>query len=119
MLQALPGTDLERFDRIRARMDDPTFHERLSRCDAPEETASILIADEAGFDGFHMEECQAPNFFCSCNREKMGAVVRTLPIPERMELVQKKEPVKINCQFCNRHYELSIDECIAAWNRKS
>ncbi|MDD3275594.1 MAG: Hsp33 family molecular chaperone HslO [Kiritimatiellales bacterium] len=43
---------------------------------------------------------------------------RTLPIPERMELVQKKEPVKINCQFCNRHYELSIDDCIVAWNRK-
>jgi len=119
MIQALPGTDLERFDRIRARMDDSAFRERLSRCAAPEEAASILIADEPGFDGFYMEKCSAPRFFCPCNREKMGAVVRTLPIPERMELVQKKEPVKINCQFCNRHYELSIDECIGAWNRKS
>ncbi len=118
MLQALPGTDLERFERLRRRMDEPAFRERLNRCDTPEETASILIADEPGFDGFYMEDCPAPRFFCPCSRKKMEAVVRTLPIPERMELVQKKEPVRINCQFCNRHYELSIDECIAAWNRK-
>jgi molecular chaperone Hsp33 len=118
MIQALPGTDPERFDRIRARMDDPAFRERLSRCDAPEDAASILIADEPGFDGFYMEECSAPRFFCPCTREKMGAVVRTIPIPERMEMVQKKEPARIQCQFCNRHYELSVDECIVEWNRK-
>jgi molecular chaperone Hsp33 len=118
MIQALPGTNMERFDRIRRRMEEPAFRKKLAAATACETLLAELILDEPEFTGFHQETCPAPRFFCPCNHEKMEAVVRTLPIPERMELVQKKEPVKINCQFCNRHYELTIYECIAAWNRK-
>lgn len=115
MIQALPGTDLEHFERVRRQMEGPAFRDLLSRETDCETLARTLVPDSSGL---HIETCPAPRFVCPCSREKMKAVVRTLPIPERMELVQKKEPVKINCQFCNRHYELSIDECIAAWNRK-
>ncbi len=118
MIQALPGTDLDRFDRLRRRMDTPGFRKQLGDTATAETLAAVLTAGESRFTGLHAETGPVPRFFCPCNREKMEAVVRTLPIPERMELVQKKEPVKINCQFCNRHYELSIDECIAAWNQK-
>ena len=123
MIQARPDTDLERFDRIRRRMDAEAFRELLSHdSDVDsyfEEIAKALIGGEAGFEGLHMETCPAPRFQCTCSREKMAAVVRSLPIPERMELVKKKEPVGIQCQFCNEHYELSIDECIVAWNTKT
>jgi len=118
MIQALPGTDLARFDLIRRRMEEPAFREQLALATDCETLAGLLAVGESGFTGLHCEPGPAPRFFCPCNREKMEAVVRTLPIPERMELVQKKEPVKINCQFCNRRYELTMDECIAAWNRK-
>jgi len=118
MIQALPGTDLDRFDRIRRRMDSPAFRKLLGGTTGLEALAEALTAGEAGFSGLHMDCSPAPRFFCPCNREKMEAVVRTLPIPERMEIVQKKEPVKIICQFCNKRYELTIDDCIAAWNRK-
>ena len=37
---------------------------------------------------------------------------------ERMELVKAKENIGIRCQFCNERYELTIDECIIAWNTK-
>ncbi len=116
MIQALPETDLESFDIIRRQMEEPAFREQLARETDCKTLARTLVPDSADL---HIETCPAPQFVCRCNREKMEAVVRILPIPERMELVQKKESVKINCQFCNRHYELSIDECIAAWNRKN
>lgn len=118
VIQALPGTDLERFDRIRRRMDESAFRERLARETTCEQLALSLVNDEPDFTGLHMETGPSPQFVCPCSREKMEAVVRTLPIPERMEIVQKKEPLKISCQFCNKRYELSIDDCIAAWNRK-
>ena len=118
MIQALPETGLERFDRIRRRMDSPEFRRLLGSGNGAGEIAGSLVDGEDGFSGLHMDSAPAPRFFCPCSRDKMEAVIRTLPIPERMELVQKKEPVKINCQFCNKRYELTIDECIAAWNRK-
>jgi molecular chaperone Hsp33 len=115
MIQALPDCDLERFERIRQRMDHPAFRDLLSQTAEPEKAAAVLTADEPGFEGFHMETCNEPRFVCSCSKEKMSAVVRTLPIPERMEIVKKKEPLTIQCQFCNERYTLSIDDCVAAW----
>ena len=122
MIQALPNTDLVRFDRLRQRMDDPIFRELMGHGSASEsyfeQIARALIGDEAGFEGVHMEACPAPQFKCTCNKEKMTAVVRSLPIPDRMELVKAQENIGINCQFCNAHYELTIEECIVAWNTK-
>ncbi len=119
MVQALPNTDLERFDRIRRRMDDPDFRDLLGRTSDFEEIAKVLVDGEEGLAGIQKEVCPEPKFQCTCTREKMATVVRSLPIPERMELVKKGESVGIQCQFCNDHYELSIDECIVAWNKKN
>ncbi|MEN7972968.1 MAG: Hsp33 family molecular chaperone HslO [Verrucomicrobiota bacterium] len=123
MIQALPNTDLERFERIRQRMNEPGFRELLGHASAAEgyfeQIAKALIGDESGLEGIQMETCPVPRFQCSCSKEKMAAVVRSLPIPERMELVKKNEPVGIQCQFCNERYELSIEECIVAWNTKA
>ncbi|MCF7864456.1 MAG: Hsp33 family molecular chaperone HslO, partial [Kiritimatiellales bacterium] len=121
-IQALPNTDLERFDRIRRRMDDSVFRDLLGHdSDADgyfEQIAKALMGDEPGYEGLHVETCPAPKFQCTCNRDKMTAVVRSLPIPDRMEIVKKGENVGIQCQFCNERYELTIDECIVAWNQK-
>jgi molecular chaperone Hsp33 len=123
MIQALPNTDLERFDRLRRRLDDPGFRELISHESASEgyfeQIASALIGDEDGYEGIQKEECPAPRFKCTCNREKMAVVMRSIPIPERMELVKAKENIGIRCQFCNERYELTIDECIVAWNQKA
>jgi molecular chaperone Hsp33 len=122
MIQALPDTGLERFDRIRKQMDTAGFRELLGHESESEryveQIAKTLIGDEAGFAGIHMEVCPAPRFQCTCSREKMGAVLRSIPIPDRMTIVKRNEPVGINCQFCNERYEMAIDECITAWNKK-
>lgn len=119
MIQALPDSDLKRFERIRTRMEEPAFREQLTQFGTPEETAAFLADGEADYHGLHMEECHPPQFSCPCSKEKMGAVVRTLPIPERMEIVKKGEPLSVQCQFCGERYNLSIDDCIAAWNEKN
>jgi len=118
MIQALPNCDLERFGRIREKMNEPALRDLLRHENHVETIARALVSDESDFEGLHMEAGISPQFVCPCDRKKMSAVVRTLPIPERMELAQKKEDVEIRCQFCNTLYALTIDDCIAAWNEK-
>jgi molecular chaperone Hsp33 len=122
LIQALPNTDLERFDRIRRRMDEAGVRDLLAHVSESssyfDEIVQALVAAENGYEGLHMEACSAPQFKCTCSKEKMAAVLRSIPIPDRMTLVKRKEPVGINCQFCNKRYELTIDECIVAWNKK-
>lgn len=123
MIQALPGTDLERFDRIRTKMDDHGFRELLGHESASEayfeQLAKALIGDEPGYAGIQVESCPLPKFECTCSKQKMAAVLRSIPIPDRMTMVKRNEPVGISCQFCNERYELSIEECIVAWNKKA
>ena len=83
-----------------------------------EQIATTLVGGEAGYDGIHMETCPVPRFECTCSRDKMGAILRSIPIPDRMTIVKRNEPLGISCQFCNERYVLTIEECIRAWNQK-
>lgn len=121
-LHALPGTTMERFDRLRRRLEDGAVRELMSR---EAETDSLLenvlhrLAEgEAEPLRIEYHEAPVPVFRCTCSRQKMGAVLRALPIPERMDMVQKKEDVAINCRFCGQRYVLTVDDCIRAWNTK-
>ena len=122
MLQALPDCDLERFDRVRKRLDSPEVRLALGTEAAPEAQAqsiiAALVADETDFDGVQMDAAHAPHFACTCTAEKMGSVIRTLSIADRMEVVKKGESLHIKCQFCNTDYELTIEDCIKEWNTK-
>ncbi|NLX26431.1 MAG: Hsp33 family molecular chaperone HslO [Lentisphaerae bacterium] len=122
MIQALPGTDLERFDRIHQRMEGAGFRELLgheSEADGYfEQIAKTLVGDETEFDGIYMEVCPPPRFACTCSKAKMDAVLRSIPIPDRMTIVKRNEPLGIHCQFCAERYEMTMEECIAAWNTK-
>ncbi|WP_372799318.1 Hsp33 family molecular chaperone HslO [Pontiella sp.] len=122
MIQALPNTDLERFERIRYHMGDFGFRDLLGHESAAdsyfEQIAKVLVGQEPDYKGVHMEACPPPKFKCTCSREKMYAVLRSIPIPDRMTMVKRKEPVGINCQFCSKHYKMTINECIVAWNQK-
>jgi redox-regulated HSP33 family molecular chaperone len=104
-------------------MDDNGFRELLGHESASEgyfeQIAKTLIGDEPGYEGIQMEAGPTPKFACTCSKEKMSAVLRSIPIPDRMEIVKAKQPVGISCQFCNTRYEMSIDECIVAWNTKA
>jgi molecular chaperone Hsp33 len=122
MIQALPNCDLTLFDRVRNRLESPEFRALISNSlltDDLSKASSILTEGETGFEGVYSETASTPRFSCTCSKEKMEAVLRTIPIPERMELVKENKPVEIRCQFCNRLHTLSIEECIAAWNRKT
>ncbi len=122
MIQALPNTDLERFERILFHMGNFGFRDLLGHESAAdsyfEQIANTLVGDEPGYKGIHMEALPAPRFKCTCNREKMYAVLRSIPIPDRMTMVKRKEPVGISCRFCNKRYNMTINECIVAWNQK-
>ena len=122
LLHALPGCDLARFDRLRTRLAGEaarSFLGRETESDSLlENVLHQLVEGEAGPGQLAYEAAPAPFFRCNCNRQKMGAVLRALPIPERMDMVKRKEDITINCRFCGERYVLTIDDCIRAWNTK-
>ncbi len=123
MVQALPGCDLERFERVRRRMEGETFRRLLQEPGAADDgfgrVVEVLTEGESGYAGLEVTAGPSPRFACTCSMEKMAAVVRSIPIPERMSMVKRDEDVSIRCHFCSTKYTLTIADCVAAWNDRS
>ena len=64
---------------------------------------------------FHQEEIRlfssnTLEFYCSCSRERTGAMLLTLGKPEVLEVLELEGDVSVTCEFCNQHYRFdSID----------
>jgi molecular chaperone Hsp33 len=120
MIQALPSCDLSNFDIIRRRMEGAPFKKAVQRSDIVDDgfgqVVGVLVEGQDLYSGLEVKKVATPYFKCTCSQEKMAAVVRSIPIPERMNMVKRNEDVYINCQFCATKYKLTIAECIAAWN---
>lgn len=121
LLQAMPGCDLVRFQRLRDQLYTPQPRALMARREESdnlvENILRAIVREESSEPQIRLRAATPPFFRCACNREKMGAILRALPYGDRMDIVQKNEPVVVNCQFCRERYELGIEECIRAWNQ--
>jgi molecular chaperone Hsp33 len=52
-----------------------------------------------------------PSFHCSCTREKVGNMLKTLGKPEVDSMLEELGTVAINCDFCGQHYEYDKVDC--------
>lgn len=122
MIQALPDCDLDIFERLRKKIEDKEIYELLIN-DKNKNSVDLifkeLIRNEDSYISHGYNKESAPIFGCTCEvEEKFEAVLKSLPIPERMEIVREKNPLKINCEFCKKTYEISLEDCIKYWNKK-
>lgn len=60
--------------------------------------------------GVRMALPQALSDACSCNEERLRGTLQGLSDEGLRELVEPDGTLSINCQFCNRHYAIPIDE---------
>jgi len=80
-----------------------------------------LPADQLLFRLFHetgvrMEEPLSLRDACTCNKERLIATLKSMPDAELRELVEEDGTLSIDCQFCNRHYSIAIDDVTGAPN---
>ena len=120
MIQALPNCDLNIFENIRKKMENDSFANHLKIKGSQnilEGVIDELVKDEKDYRSFTIGSKITPKFVCNCSsEEKFSVVLKSIPIPERMEIVKENNPLKINCEFCKKTHEVTIKECIKYWN---
>ena len=52
-----------------------------------------------------------PQFFCSCNREKVGNMLKMLGRAEVDDALAELDHLGINCDFCGKHYDFDKVDC--------
>lgn len=120
LIQALPGCDLNRFEAIRIRLQAPEVRDLLRHPNASDNYFEVLLNTlvEPVWSRpiVHLSDCGRPRFVCTCTQEKMVAVLRAIPEPERAAILKTKEELVVHCQFCRSRYMLTTQDCRAAWH---
>ena len=49
-------------------------------------------------------------FQCNCSKERVEKAVISIGSNDIQEMIDDKEPVEVNCHFCNEHYMFSVEE---------
>lgn len=119
LLQAMPETDLRRFDAVRQRLHADELRARLATASAAdtqfEELLNALFLPWGGPGEIELEAGPRPRWFCTCNEDKFKFSLRMLPAADRADILEKGEPVTVRCDFCNRSFAFSPAECRTLW----
>ena len=113
IIQALPGCSEEAIAAIEERINNlPAFSTLLAENRSPTDIMQQL------FDGF---ECSPPEsiplgFRCSCSRQQVAGVLKSLGQQELAELAEKGETVEVICEYCRQAYQFSPEEFDASGN---
>ena len=114
LLQAMPGCDPERFDRMRNLLMTQEAGAAISnRSVAPElRLRSLLqwICESASPVEAAVVPAAPARFECSCSPERMRDTARRMLGREDFEKLLTENPdPKVRCQFCGREYHLGAE----------
>lgn len=73
---------------------------------SPEEILTILL------DGFDVEftDTMPVQYFCNCSKQRVEKALISLGKKELQEMVDGGENIEVNCHFCNKNYEFTVDD---------
>ena len=60
--------------------------------------------------GVTMETPQALDDRCTCNQERLVETLKQMPDDSLREMTEADGTLGIDCQFCNRHYDIAIED---------
>lgn len=113
-IQALPGCDLEVFDKLRTNLERGRPRDLLSNPPGHDNwfEAIIMAVSEGVTDAPREQivECPTPEFRCNCSPEKMLGAVKTLPPDQRKDVLEKGEDLVVTCHFCNTKHALTVSD---------
>ncbi|SDB99649.1 molecular chaperone Hsp33 [Paraburkholderia lycopersici] len=109
LLQKLPGDggivphqgehDLDTWERV------CTLGGTLTRDEMLKEDGETLFRRLFWQENVRHFEPLAPQFQCSCSREKVGAMLKMLGREEVDSVIEERGHVEIHCDYCNQRYE--------------
>lgn len=103
---AMPATeDQDGWNRMQILADTVRTEELLS---LPAQQVLGRLFWQEPLHAFDGRECR---FACSCSREKVAAMLRTLGREEIDETLAEQGAVDVNCEFCNRGYRFDAVDC--------
>lgn len=85
----------------------------LEAGNTPEQMLKILL------DGFDIEftDKMPVQFFCNCTKSRVEKALISVGKKELKSMIEDGKAIEVNCHFCNRDYEFTVEELEAMYRK--
>jgi len=114
VVQKMPTSDADEFDRVAARFREATVGKFLESSDRLEDFRELLRVPD-----LESVESTPLRFRCGCTYEKIRAVVATLPLAEISAILDRGEAQRVVCHFCGETFAVRHEDLLEIFEKKS
>ena len=107
IVQLMPFVDDDVVDRLEANIKKiSSVTSMLDKGMTPEEILEEVL------DGFEVEvkDTMPAQFYCNCTKERVEKAIISSGKKDIQEMIEDGKPIEVNCHFCGKSYEFSVEE---------
>ncbi len=107
IIQLMPGVSEDVIDELEKKLSSiRPVTEMMQDGMSPED----ILRDILGGFGLEIKERLGTSFHCGCSKEHVARALISMGKGELQSMIDDKEPVTVNCHFCNTDYTYTTDE---------
>ncbi len=114
IIQLMPFADDTIIDKLEAnlsQMDSVT--KLLDAGNTPEQMLEQILA---GFD-IEFTDKTPTGFYCNCTKDRVEKAIISIGKKDINEMIVAGEDIEVNCHFCNKNYNFTVDELQKMYKR--
>ncbi len=107
ILQLMPGADESVISALEQRLAEiKSITSLLDEGLTPEDILTRLLGDM----NLEIMDKIPAQFYCNCDKHRVERAIVAIGENDLQELISDGQPVDVCCDFCNTHYEFSVDD---------
>ena len=107
IIQLMPFTSDEVIDRLEAKLSEvKSVTTMLDGGMTPEQILEELL----GEFGLEINDTLPTRYHCSCSRERIEKALISIGKKDLQAMIDEGEPIEVGCQFCDKKYQVTVDE---------
>jgi molecular chaperone Hsp33 len=107
IIQLMPFAEEEVIDKLEKKIGEVSAITNLLDQDM---TPEMILEHILGEFGLEIHDKMATEFNCNCTKERVEKAIISIGRKEILEMIEDREPIEVNCHFCNTHYEFTIED---------
>ena len=73
-------------------------------------TPEQILSELLGEFGLEILDTVPAQYRCDCSRERIERALISIGKKDLQEMIAEGETIEVGCQFCNKKYQVTVDE---------
>ncbi len=107
IIQLMPFADEEVITRLEKKIGEISAITQLLDADM---TPEMILEHILGDFNLDILDTIPTTYNCNCSKERVEKAIISIGRKDIQEMIEDKEPIEVNCHFCNTHYVFTTEE---------